>query len=264
MQNFTITGLSHIVVLSGFNITVIVTLVFRLFSFLPRRWNFVLGSLVAILFVAMTGFSSTAVRALCMAGIVVAGQVLYRSSVPLMSLLVVCTIMVAWNPFILRDDVSFQLSALATLGIIVYGTRITDWFAARVGRGAGEFLGVTCAASIFTLPLIAYTFGTISLISPLANLLVLPLVQPAMALGALTGFIGMLPTDIFPLSIFTYSAYAFGLAAQSILALAFLFVDTLASIPYASLSLAFPLWAMVGCWLAAAHYAYTTYFTNLK
>jgi competence protein ComEC len=257
IQNFTTAGLSHIVVLSGFNITVIVALVFRLFSFLPRRWNFLLGSLLAVMFVAMTGFSSTAVRALLMAGIVVAGQALYRSSVPLVSLLVVCTLMVAWNPFILRDDVSFQLSAFATLGIILYGNTCSDWFAARVGRGAGEFLGVTCAASIFTLPLIAYTFGTVSIISPVANLLVLPLVQPAMALGALAGFIGMTSFDISPVLVpFHYIAYAFGLATQSVLALAFLFVDTLASIPYASVSVTFPLWAMVGCWVTASVYAY--------
>lgn len=257
IEKFTVTGLSHIVVLSGFNITIIVLLVFRLFAFLPREWNFVAGSLLAILFVAMTGFSSTAVRALCMAGIVVVGQFFYRASVPLMSLLVVCSAMIFYNPFILRDDVSFQLSALATLGIILYGTRMCEWFSARIGKGAGDVLGITFAASVFTLPLVAYTFGTLSLISPLANLFVLPLVQPAMAFGALTGFIGMLANWL-PLAgvFFSYIAFACGILAQSLLALIFFFVDSLSVVPYASVSLMFPLWLMVGCFVFAGVCAY--------
>jgi competence protein ComEC len=107
MATFTTTGLSHIVVLSGFNITIIIVLAFRLLSFLPRRSTYVVGMLLAVLFVAMTGFSSTAVRALLMASIVVVGKMLYRSSIPLVSLMVVSLGMVVWSPYILRDGLGW-------------------------------------------------------------------------------------------------------------------------------------------------------------
>ena len=89
-----------------------------------------------------------------------------------------------WNPKILVFDVGFQLSFLATLGLIVFGEKLMHWcrflpnfFAVR------ESIAMTLSAQSFALPVILWNFGTLSLISPLANVFVLPFIPVAMILG---------------------------------------------------------------------------------
>lgn len=253
MDAFTQAGLSHVVVLSGYNISLLITLAFYLLALVPvsRGWVLGIGSSSALLFVLMTGASATAMRALVMALIAALGTYMYRSAVPLMSLLVVSTGLVMWNPFMLADDVSFQLSALATLGILLFGTTWSAWWTQRIGKVVGTTLGTTFAASIFTVPLVMHTFGTASVVAPVANVLVLPLIEPATLLTLASGVVGsvsMLPLHILGLVLAG--------VAQALLAIVFYIVTACAHIPYATVAAPLPTWAVCMWWCAVGVYAY--------
>ena len=90
------------------------------------------------------------------------------------------------DPSLIRDA-GFQLSALATAGLIAWATPLTAWID-RVGRGhlpgwLAESLGVSLAAQAATLPVVLASFGRLAILSPVVNLAVVPLVAPAMAAG---------------------------------------------------------------------------------
>ena len=93
----------------------------------------------------------------------------------------------------MAGDIGFQLSVTATAGLLAWGDRATTWMrglaGGRMPAWLAETLGVSLAAQLATLPLVLFHFGRLSLISPLANLVVAPLVAPAMVVSLL-GLLG--------------------------------------------------------------------------
>ena len=87
----------------------------------------------------------------------------------------------------LIGDAGFQLSSLATAGLIAWATPITEWIESsgrgRLPRWLAESLGVSLAAQAATLPIVLVSFGRLAILAPLVNLAVVPLVAPAMAAG---------------------------------------------------------------------------------
>lgn len=193
-QAFRLTGTSHIIALSGFNVTIIVAVVTawlgRLLGRKPSVWP---SLLFVVLFVVMTGASASVVRAAIMAAAV---QLALLSGRPVaMDRLLAYTFvaMVAVKPTLFLHDLGFQLSFLATIGLVYASPRIAErlgWVPAW--GGLRENLATTLAAMCLTEPLLLATFGRLSLIAPLVNILVLPLVPLAMAAGAVFVFLRLI------------------------------------------------------------------------
>ncbi len=184
------TGLTHIVVVSGYNLTVVAALLQRLTE---RRLRRTLALLVAWLGVAaftlMTGASPPVVRAAVMVSMALLARAVGRESDALTSLLFTAALLVGVNPMLLWH-VSFQLSFLATCGLVVLAPPL-ERALARLPWGPGIILATTLAAQMTTLPVIAFNFQRISLISPFANLLVQPAIPLTMTAGTILALAGL-------------------------------------------------------------------------
>jgi competence protein ComEC len=184
-ESFKRTGLTHILAISGYNITMVILATESLLFFLPRRWKILPSVILVSMFTLLTGASASAVRAAIMGtlGIIT----LHTREHTHRTILWTLTAMALWNPAAFWWDEGLHLSFLAIIGILLYGAFFQRLFQ-KVPKFFRETLAMTCATHITTLPWIAYRFQTISLIAPVSNLLVLPLVPPIM----LTGFWGLL------------------------------------------------------------------------
>jgi competence protein ComEC len=184
-------GLIHIVVLSGYNITVVADGVMRMLAFLPRALMLSGGALVIVLFTIMTGASATAVRASVMALLAMLARMVGEKYDISRALALAATGMVLFNPRILLFDPSFQLSFLATFGLIHLSpvfervfVRLPTVFALR------QTVASTLATQTFVVPMLVWKTGQVSLISLIANVLVLPTVPLSMFLSGVLGVVG--------------------------------------------------------------------------
>ena len=205
---FRATGLTHIIVISGFNISLLMQAILLGSRRLIHRWVALPLSLAMILLYAVFVGGSPPVERAALIGLLYGlAQLCGRLPHSLTSLALASVIMTLRDPF-LPWDVSFQLSLAATLALILVEPRLRRalydalserWErerARRVVRLASEVLLTTLAAQLLTLPIIWATFESVSLIGLLANMLVLP-VQPAvMVLGIATLLLGALATPL--------------------------------------------------------------------
>ena len=201
---FRITGTSHIVAISGFNIAIIVKVFASLFKRLAGERRAIPLSIVAVAaYAVLAGADASVVRAALMGSIVLVAGGFNRPSSGLASLAAAAFVMTAFSPGTLWD-VGFQLSVAATLGLIVYATPFTQAatqllarftkpeIAERIVGTVGEFSILTVAAQVTTLPLIAFYFHQISIISLVANIIVLPVQPQVMILGGLAAIGAMI------------------------------------------------------------------------
>jgi len=186
LTDFQRTGLSHVMAISGYNITIMVTAlsILAVYTGMRRQHAFWILTGMLILFVIFTGASASVVRAGVMGFLVLLARQMGRGSAITRVLLLSASILVLFNPRVLMFDVGFQLSYLSTVGL-VYGVPLLEKIFDRVPEmfGLKEITLCTAAALIATTPLILYQFGRFSLIAPVANLLVLPFIPMTMAFG---------------------------------------------------------------------------------
>lgn len=240
-QTFQSVGLVHIVVLSGYNITVVLNaaewVLVRLGA--PRLAQFGASGTLVTLFVLMAGGAGSAARAGVMALVAVLARATGRAFLASRALALAALLIVAWNPFSLLFDPSFQLSALATFGLIVFTpllsprlSFVTEKFALR------EITSSTIATQLTVLPLLLYQNGQFAVFALPANLLTLFVIPAAMLFALIAGVSGML-----------LGALATPLALPAYLLLAYIIktAQFLASFPYATLSVgAFSaVWAVI-------------------
>lgn len=225
-DDFKRTGLTHILVLSGSNVTVVAESLLQAFSFLPRAYAQWLGAGTIVLFAVMTGASTTTVRATFMALIGLLARGTGRRYDVMRALSIAGVIMVALNPRILAFDISFQLSFLATLAIIYMSPLVKErlgWVTERFG--IRETLAMTLGTQIFTLPFIVNRMGEISVVALVPNLLVLPLVPYAMLGGFVAGMVGIASEPI---------ALPFAWATRAMLEYAVFVVDIFGGLSFAT------------------------------
>lgn len=221
VESFKRTGTTHIVALSGYNITLVGRFFMALFLFLtlPFQAAFWAASTAIFLFVLLTGASPSVVRAGIMGILVLVAQKEGRIYNMRNALAFAGALMIFHNPKILRFDAAFQLSFFATIGLVYLAPHV-DAFLARAGYRIRLLSGFrrrlltqsekaeiarkkresffqfrqifveTLSAQIMVLPLLIYLFGRVSLISPVSNLLVLIAVPWSMVLGFVTGGLG--------------------------------------------------------------------------
>ncbi len=183
------TGIIHIVVLSGYNVMLVVIFIMYILGyFLPLWPRIIVGILAIIVFALLVGLSATVVRACLMASLVLVVQVFGRTYIVLRGLMLAGVIMLLLNPLLLIYDVGFQLSFLATLGLILLSPRVEQWFKIVPGKlGVRSFLVATISTQIAVLPLLLYQIGQFSVVAVVVNVLVLPMVPVAMILTFITG-----------------------------------------------------------------------------
>ncbi|HEY7590047.1 MAG TPA: ComEC/Rec2 family competence protein [Candidatus Limnocylindrales bacterium] len=239
--DFTTVGASHVVAISGWNIAIVAASVAALAGRLARRRRAVLTVAAIVAYVAFVGPTASVVRAAAMAGVVLLARESGRAGRAAAALGWAAAILLFVDPGFVRDA-GFQLSALATAGLVRWGTPLTERLD-RIGGGRlpgwlTESLGVSLAAQAATLPVVLASFGRLALISPLVNLLVVPLVAPAMAAGAIalvSGLAVLLPGV--PAAVATIG----GLPAWAALAGIVGVVRAGATVPFASVDLGPPI-----------------------
>ncbi|HSO13742.1 MAG TPA: ComEC/Rec2 family competence protein [Anaerolineales bacterium] len=197
-QAFKNTGTAHIIAISGFNISIIAGIFFAFFSrFFGERRGTVIAILGIVLYTFIVGADAAVVRAAFMGSLALWARQLGRRQMALNTLLAVAAGMCfLFNPLYLWD-VGFQLSFFATLGLILYATPfsefanriITKYFPASTAERAAElfseFVLLTLAAQLTTIPIMAYHFQRVSLVSFIANPFILPAQPAVMIIGGL-------------------------------------------------------------------------------
>lgn len=239
-QAFTDTGTSHIIAISGFNIAIVAGLFVGLFSrLLGKTWGGLLAIAAIAAYTLLVGADASVVRAAIMGSLsILAGQS-GRRNFGLNTLLVVAVFMAAWNPLILQD-VGFQLSFAATLGLVLFASPLQEAFGAFLRRflplewvekligPLSDYILLTLAAQLTTLPVIVYHFQRISLVSFLINPLILPAQPPVMIFAGLAALLSRL---YFPLG------QALAWFTLPFLAYTIRMVETFASLPHGVFSL---------------------------
>lgn|GEM_PF-293676 len=187
MAHFNATSLTHLIAISGYNITIVLSLLSGMLFFLPLRLRIIPATLAIIAYTFFVGAGASVVRAAIMGTLGLLALHTQRIRTTRLTILWTAFLMLLWNPKQLWHDPGFQLSFLAVIGISELSPFLTD----RLRRvpdflGLRETLQTTIAAQLFTAPLIAFLFDRFSIVSPLANVLV----APAVPLAMLFGFLG--------------------------------------------------------------------------
>ncbi len=193
-DRFRAAGIIHIVVLSGYNMTVIATSLVKFFRFFGFFGSLAVGALGIILFAIMTGGGATVLRAMLMALLALVARASGRTSDMGRALLLAGACMVLQNPSILAFDPSFQLSFLASLGLVFVVPFIERWKLMHLFQQwptIHEILVSTLGTQIAVLPLLLHQTGMLSLVALPANLLVLPLIPITMFLGFIAGLVAL-------------------------------------------------------------------------
>lgn len=189
-QDFINTGLIHIVVLSGYNVTIIAEAILRTLSFLPQVFSVSLGAVSIVFFAIMTGAGATIVRASIMAILALIARSTGNSYNITRALVFSGALMVLHNPYILYFDISFQLSFMATVGLIYLSPVFKQYFKWLPEKlGLQDIASATIATQVFVLPFILFKMGTLSIIAPITNMIVLPLIPMTMFFGFMTGIL---------------------------------------------------------------------------
>jgi len=232
-ESFSLAGISHIVAISGLHISIIGMLLMGVLMgmYIPRRRAFWMAMGVVLLFLLLIGFRASAVRAGIMGFMVMYAFKEGRLNKSINSLLLAAGILLLINPKLLLDDIGFQLSFLAVCGIIYLGEYIEKFLAKIKIPSWGEIrsiLMMTFSAQALVLPLVVYYFGNLSVLAPVANLLVLPLL-PFIMIG---GFILIILGFVWlPLS------YWFGYLVRLMVEWVVIVADRIILIPGASFNL---------------------------
>ncbi|KND46936.1 MAG: competence protein ComEC [Parcubacteria bacterium C7867-004] len=228
LNAFIVSGLVHIVVLSGYNVMIIAEFVLKSLSSLSRR---VAASVAGIMiggFVLAAGAGSASIRAGLMAGLALTARATGRTYDVIRALFVVGALMLLMNPLLLVYDPGFQLSFLATLGLILGSPRIERMLTFVRNEFFRDLIAATLAAQIAVLPLLLYQTGLFSVVSLPTNIIVLPFVPLAMALSAFAGCVGLVAPVLAPIA---------GLPAYGVLSSIIAIAEWMASLPLASVSI---------------------------
>jgi len=194
-----ISGTSHLVAVSGYNVSIMTVVLFEFFRLIwSRRAAFVLSGLLLVVFCLMTGGSASVVRASIMGGLFLAQKALGRATPIYHFLVLAAFFMMLQNPYVIYD-LGFQLSFAAMGGLIYLGSPIEKLIEAKVSQEAVKtilkVLTETISAQIFALPILLSGFGVVSIVSPITNVLILPFVPLAMLLI----FIALVGALVWPL-----------------------------------------------------------------
>ncbi len=195
LTEFQKTGTSHIVVLSGYNIAIVAESIMDSLRFLPQTFSFGIGAISIILFTILSGGGASAWRAAIMVLVALGAKKLNRDYKVERALGFAIFLMLAPNPLLLAYDPSFELSILATIGIVFVSPIIAPYFRKIPEKfwklPLREIISSTIATQIIVLPFLIYTTGIVSVVSLPVNVLVLGTIPITMFFGFWTGIVGL-------------------------------------------------------------------------
>lgn len=228
-ERFNAVGIRHITAVSGMNITIISALIlnFLLSLGMGRRPAFYFSIALIIFYVLMIGAPSSALRAGIMGCLFLVAQHFGRTAAAPRLIIFSAAFMLLANPLLLKLDVGFQLSFLAIIGLIY----LQPIFAGLFRKIPNFFqlnssLSATLSAQVFTLPVLISNFGRLSLIGPMANVLIVPLIPFVTVLGFVASILGM---------IFLPLGYSFSLPLWLFLTYILRLTDYFSGLSFASL-----------------------------
>lgn len=235
MKNeFITTGTIHIVALSGYNISIVSENVMKFFGlFFSQFVSIILGIFVIILFIVMTGGAETSIRAGIMGSIMLFGRITGRTYDAGRALVIAALLMISYDLRVVTD-ISFQLSFLATMGILFITPKVIGWFRLFPVRfKIRENIAMTMSATISVLPILLYSTGIFSFVSIPANILILPFIPATMLFSFLAGAVGFISP---------FLSILFAFISQLLLSYMLSVVHFFASLPFASINIkSFPL-----------------------
>jgi competence protein ComEC len=230
-------GLTHIVVASGYNLSILVRFGRRWFSKISRFTGLAMSSLMIFGFANVTGFSPSMSRAALITGLSLLAWYYGRKFHPLVLLSFSAAITVLINPAYAWGDIGWLLSFTSFIGVIMLSPLIHTYFwgEAKPGNVRQVFIE-TLSAQVLTLPLIAYVFGQYSPLALVANVLILPLIPIAMLLTFIAGIGGLL---------LPFAAQQIGWPAETLMGYMTAVVDRLAQQPLADSAIEFSVTAVI-------------------
>lgn len=236
---FSRTGVTHIVAISGYNITIIATILMAFCTalYIPRKKAFWFITVGIIVFVIFAGASASVVRAGIMGIIVLLAKQVGRASRVGNVMMLTAVVMTLHNPYILMWDAGFQLSFISTLGL-VYLTPLIEKPFARLPEvlGIKESLISTLSAIAATLPLILFQFGRLSIVAPIVNILILWIIPAIMMIG----FFAVVASFVFqPIALLLSWLAWVGMKYIVVI------VEWFASLPFAAVDVRVPWFVMV-------------------
>lgn len=221
-----IVGLTHVVVASGYNLTILVRLARRLFIKVSKYLATLSAGVMIIVFMSITGLSPSMSRAGLVASLSLLAWYYGRRFHPLVLLPFAVAVTVIINPSYAWGDLGWQLSFAAFAGVMIVAPLLQRYLFGEDKPGMiMQILGETVSAQIVTLPIIVMAFGQLSNIAIVSNLLVLPLVPLAMLLVFIAGIGGLILPSL---------AWLIGLPATWLLHYMVTVVEYLASLPWAA------------------------------
>ena len=254
IDDFRKAGLIHIVVLSGYNITIVADSIRRLLAFLPRTVGIIIGGLGILAFGILVGGGATVVRSCVMAIIALTATLFRRDYNVSKALFIAAALMLIQNPLILLYDPSFQLSFLATLGLVLLSPSIERKLGFITEKlGLRGLFASTLATQIFVSPYILYMMGQLSIIGIIVNILVLPIIPVTMLFVTLTGLLGFISY---------FASEITGWVSHILLSYELFMVHFFASLPFSSLQLPkFSFWIVTGFY--ASYFVALTKFSSI-
>lgn len=190
-------GLTHVIAVSGYNLTIIMRSIRRLLGGRSKYQTAVFSALLIAVFLLFTGFSPSIVRAAIVSLLSLAAWYYGRRIKPLVILLLAAVLTAWWNPFYVWSDIGWYLSFLAFFGVLIVAPLIIKRCYSQKAPGNYMIIFIeSLAAQIMTMPLILHIFSEVSLIALVANLLIVPFVPLAMAFSLAAGIGGMLAAGL--------------------------------------------------------------------
>lgn len=183
-------GLAHVLAASGFHVSLLLGIVLKLTNYLNEKKQAIFSAIALLIYLCLTGFSPSVIRAVIMGFAILIALVSKARVRPLGSLLFAATLILLINPLWIWD-LSFQLSFLATLGLIITVPSLEnklDWLPSNIATA----IAIPLAASIWVLPLISYVFNTVATYSILVNLIATPLITVISLGGMLSSVVALI------------------------------------------------------------------------
>ena len=198
-ENFRDSNLSHILAVSGANVSYIIVSITYIFNkmYLRKRLSKIISIILLILFMLLTGCTSSVNRACIMAILMLIAELLYRKSDVYNNLAISALILLIINPYSLLD-IGFQLSYMGTIGIVFLHDKIGNFIKInnKIVKYFFEMIAVTTCANLAIIPIMMFHFNTISLTFYFSNIIVGPILGIVVIIGFIMFFISLIFTPI--------------------------------------------------------------------
>lgn len=232
-NNLRAVGLTHIIAVSGYNLSVLVRLARRRLGGLSKFQSTLMSILLVVLFVSIAGYSASIIRATWVIGLSLLAWYFGRSIRPIVLLMLSAAATAWFNPFYLWYDIGWWLSFAAFFGVLMIGPQLQQRiYAGKKPHFVMQLAIESFAASLMTAPLIMWIFERVSIVSLLANILVVPVIPLIMILSFIAGMMALVYSD------FLITKLAFVLTSITLSYVLFI-SDKLAAIPFAEVKIGF-------------------------